>query len=160
MASPTLPQNLAAKQARRLALRCLERLGWLRSAKKTREPLAAGGLDNPAAQFREFTAECLELAQRIRSPEKRLVYLALARVCFQLALRREKGSDGAHPGHKSNYDGPKNTHCALQLVERRDDLKLSQCCDGARRRAARLLSAVTSDVRLSRVSQTFQSSRL
>ena len=95
MASPTLPQNLAAKQARRLALRCLERLGWLRSAKKTREPLAAGGLDNPAAQFREFTAECLELAQRIRSPEKRLVYLALARVCFQLALRWEKGSDGA-----------------------------------------------------------------
>ena len=63
--------------------------------KKTREPLAAGGLDNPAAQFREFTAECLELAQRTRSPEKRLVYLDLARVCFQLALRWEKGSDGA-----------------------------------------------------------------
>src|SRR6516225_10999179 len=65
-----------------------------------------------------------------------------------------------YPCHKPNYDGPKNTHCALQLVQRRNNLKLSQCCDGARRRAARLLSAVTSDVRLSRVSQTFQSSRL
>ena len=43
----------------------------------------------------EFTSECLELAQRTRSPEKRLVYLDLARVCFQLALRWEKGSDGA-----------------------------------------------------------------
>jgi hypothetical protein len=55
--------------------------------KKTREPFAAGGLDNPAAQFREFTAECLELAQRTRSPEKRLVYLDLARVCFKLGER-------------------------------------------------------------------------
>jgi hypothetical protein len=64
-------------------------------AKKTREPFAAGGLDNPAAQFREFTAECLELAEKARSPERRRVYLDLARVCFQLALRCEKGSDGA-----------------------------------------------------------------
>jgi len=63
--------------------------------KKTREPFAAGGLDDPAAQYREFTAECLELAQKTRSPEKRRVYLDLARVCFQLALRWEKGSDGA-----------------------------------------------------------------
>jgi len=63
--------------------------------KKTREPFAAGGLDNPAAQFREFTAECLELAEKARSPERRRVYLDLARVCFQLALRWEKGSDGA-----------------------------------------------------------------
>ena len=45
-------------------------------AEKTREPFAAGGLDNPAAQFREFTAECLELAQRTRSPEKRLAVVA------------------------------------------------------------------------------------
>ena len=63
--------------------------------KKTREPFAAGGLDNPAAQFREFTAECLELAEKARSPERRRVYLDLARVCFKLALRCEKGSDSA-----------------------------------------------------------------
>jgi len=63
--------------------------------KKTREPFAAGGLDNPAAQFREFTAECLELAEKARSPERRRVYLDLARVCYQLALRWEKGSDSA-----------------------------------------------------------------
>ena len=63
--------------------------------KKTREPFVAGGLDNPAAQFREFTAECLELAAKTRSPEKRRVYLDLARACFQLALRWEKDSGGA-----------------------------------------------------------------
>jgi hypothetical protein len=63
--------------------------------KKTREPITAGGLDDPAAQFREFTAEYLELAERTRSPEKRRVYLDLARVCFQLALRWEKGWGGA-----------------------------------------------------------------
>ena len=63
--------------------------------KKTREPFAAGGLNNPAAQFREFTAEYLELAQKTRSPEKRRAFLDLARLCFQLALRWEKGSDGA-----------------------------------------------------------------
>jgi len=62
--------------------------------KKTREPFAAGGLDNPAAQFREFTAECLELALKTHSSAKRQVYLDLARVCFQLALRCEKGPDG------------------------------------------------------------------
>ena len=61
---------------------------------KTREPFAAGGLDNPAAQFREFTSEYLELAQKTRSPEKRRVCLDLAGVCFQLALRCEKGPDG------------------------------------------------------------------
>jgi hypothetical protein len=63
--------------------------------KKTREPFVAGGLDNPAAQFREFAAECLELAQKTRSPEKRRVYLDLARICFQTAVRWEKGLDGA-----------------------------------------------------------------
>jgi len=36
----------------------------------------------------------LELAQKTRSPEKRRVYLDLAGVCFQLALRCEKGPDG------------------------------------------------------------------
>jgi hypothetical protein len=62
--------------------------------KKTREPFAAGGLDNPAARFREFTAECLELAQKTSSPKKRRVYLDLARVCFQLALSWEKKGSG------------------------------------------------------------------
>jgi hypothetical protein len=60
--------------------------------KKTREPVAAGGLDNPAAQFREFTAECLELAKTTVSPEKRRLYLEMARVWFQMALRWKKGS--------------------------------------------------------------------
>jgi len=49
-----------------------------------------------AAQFRESAAECLELAEKTLWPEKRRVYLDLARVCFQLALSWEKkGSDGA-----------------------------------------------------------------
>jgi hypothetical protein len=63
--------------------------------KTTREPIAAGELDDPAARFRQFTAECLELAEKTSSLEKRRVYLDLARVCFQLALRWENGSDGA-----------------------------------------------------------------
>jgi hypothetical protein len=64
-------------------------------AKKTREPIAGGEFDNPAARFREFTAECLELGLKRHSFEKRGVYLDLARVCFQLALRWEKASGGA-----------------------------------------------------------------
>ena len=64
-------------------------------AKETRVPIAGGELDNPAVRFREFTAECLELALKTHSLEKRQVYLDLARVCFQLALHWEKGSDGA-----------------------------------------------------------------
>ena len=63
--------------------------------KEIREPIPGGEFDNPAVRFREFTAECLELALKTHSPEKRQVYLDLARVCFQLALRWEKGSDGA-----------------------------------------------------------------
>jgi hypothetical protein len=39
--------------------------------KKTCEPIAAGGLDDPAARFRLFTAERLELAQKTSSLEKR-----------------------------------------------------------------------------------------
>jgi len=63
--------------------------------KKTREPIPGGEFDKPAARFREFTAECLELAQKTNLFEKRQVYLDMARVCFQLALRWEKGSDDA-----------------------------------------------------------------
>ena len=64
-------------------------------AKETRVPIAGGELDNPAVRFREFTAECLELALKTHSLEKRQVYLDLARVCFQLALRWEEGSGDA-----------------------------------------------------------------
>jgi hypothetical protein len=58
--------------------------------KENSEPIAAGGLDDPAKQFREFAAECMELAQTTRSPEKRMVYLEMARVWHQMALRWEK----------------------------------------------------------------------
>jgi len=58
--------------------------------KENSEPIAAGGLDDPAKQFREFAAECMELAQTTRSPEKRRVYLEMARVWHQMALRWEK----------------------------------------------------------------------
>ena len=57
--------------------------------KKTREPFAAGGLDDPAKQFREFAAECLELGRDIASPEKRRMYLE-ARVWYQMTRRWEK----------------------------------------------------------------------
>jgi len=58
--------------------------------KENSEPVAAGGLDDPAKQFREFAAECMELAQTAHSPEKRNVYLEMARVWHQMALRWEK----------------------------------------------------------------------
>jgi len=64
--------------------------------KKTREPIAAGGPDDPAAKFRQLTAECLELAQETSSLEKRRVYLDLARACFRLALRWEAFGQLAH----------------------------------------------------------------
>jgi hypothetical protein len=57
---------------------------------KNRKPIAAGGLDDPAKQFREFAAECLELAQTTSSPEKHTLYLKMASVWHQMALRWEK----------------------------------------------------------------------
>jgi hypothetical protein len=40
--------------------------------------------------FREFAAECIELAQS--SPEKRALYMKMASVWFQMAQRWEKKS--------------------------------------------------------------------
>ena len=67
------------------------------------EPIAAGSLDDHAKQFREFAAECMELAQATRSPEKRNVYLEMARVWHQMALRWEKKITEDRPsrGHQS-----------------------------------------------------------
>jgi hypothetical protein len=58
--------------------------------KENSEPIDAGGLDDPAKQFREFAAECVELAQTAHSPEKREVYLEMARTWDEMALRRKK----------------------------------------------------------------------
>jgi len=40
--------------------------------------------------FREFAAECMELAQTVSSPEKRALYMKMASVWFQMAQRWEK----------------------------------------------------------------------
>jgi hypothetical protein len=71
------------------------------------EPIAAGSLDDPAKQFREFAAECMELAQATRSPEKRSVYLEMARVWHQMALRWENkiGEGSAKPEASVKSDG-------------------------------------------------------
>jgi hypothetical protein len=45
---------------------------------------------NPATLFREFAAECMELAQTNSSPEKRALYLNMAGVWHQMARRWEK----------------------------------------------------------------------
>ena len=58
--------------------------------KENSEPIAAGGLNDPAKQFREFAAECVELAQTAHSPEKRDLCLEMARVWREMALRWEK----------------------------------------------------------------------
>jgi hypothetical protein len=47
------------------------------------------GLDPPTL-FREFAAECMELAQTTPPPEKRSLYLKMATVWHQTAKRWEK----------------------------------------------------------------------
>ena len=42
--------------------------------------------------FREFAAECMELAQTASSPEKRALYLKMASVWHEMAQRWEKKS--------------------------------------------------------------------
>jgi hypothetical protein len=47
---------------------------------------------DPSTLFREFAAECMELAQTASSPEKRTLYLKMASALFQMAQRwEEKG---------------------------------------------------------------------
>jgi hypothetical protein len=45
----------------------------------------------PSTLFREFAAECMELA-RNGSPEKRTIYLKMASLWHDMALRWEKNS--------------------------------------------------------------------
>ncbi|MBO0718719.1 MAG: hypothetical protein J2P55_15480 [Rhizobiales bacterium] len=44
----------------------------------------------PSTLFREFSVECMELAQTASSPEKRVLYMKMARVWHQMARRWEK----------------------------------------------------------------------
>jgi hypothetical protein len=44
----------------------------------------------PSSLFREFAAECVELAQKHPSSEKRALYLKMASVWHQMAQRWEK----------------------------------------------------------------------
>jgi hypothetical protein len=44
----------------------------------------------PSTLFREFAAECIELAQTASSPEKHALYLKMAGVWHQMAQRWEK----------------------------------------------------------------------
>ena len=44
----------------------------------------------PSTVFREFAAECVELAQTTLTPEKRALYLKMASVWHQIAQRWEK----------------------------------------------------------------------
>ena len=56
----------------------------------------AEGLDTASMQFREFAAECMELAQNSSSLERRMVYLKMASVWHQTALRWEKDFHKTH----------------------------------------------------------------
>ena len=44
----------------------------------------------PSTLFREFAAECMELAQTTPTPEKRALYVKMASVWHQMAQRWEK----------------------------------------------------------------------
>jgi hypothetical protein len=58
-------------------------------AKEKNEPTFEGDCE-PSTLFREFAAECMELAQTTASPEKHSLYLKMASVWHQMALRWEK----------------------------------------------------------------------
>jgi hypothetical protein len=57
--------------------------------KQNYEPTFEGGSE-PSTLFREFAAECMELAQATSSPEKHSLYLKMASVWHQMAQRWEK----------------------------------------------------------------------
>jgi hypothetical protein len=46
----------------------------------------------PSTLYREFATECMELARTTPTPEKRSLYLRMASVWHQMALRWEKKS--------------------------------------------------------------------
>lgn len=48
---------------------------------------------DPTTLFREFAAECIELAQTNSSPEKRVLYLKMASIWHQMAQRWENKSE-------------------------------------------------------------------
>jgi hypothetical protein len=56
--------------------------------KQSNDPIFEGL--NPRMLFREFAAECMELAQTAPTPKKRTLYLRMASVWHQMALRWEK----------------------------------------------------------------------
>ena len=56
--------------------------------KENAEPIFEG-LDAPTL-FRQFACECVELAQSTPLPEKRTLYMKMASVWHQMALRWEK----------------------------------------------------------------------
>jgi len=49
----------------------------------------------PSTLFREFAAECMELAQTTPTPEKRALYLKMASLWHQMAQRWEKKGEPA-----------------------------------------------------------------
>jgi len=55
---------------------------------KDKEPVFEGS--DPSTLFREFAAECAELARDTPSSEKRTLYLKMACVWHQMALRWER----------------------------------------------------------------------
>ena len=57
-------------------------------SKENNEPTFEGC--EPSILFREFAAECMELAQTTPTPEKRTLYMKMASVWHQMALRWEK----------------------------------------------------------------------
>ena len=44
----------------------------------------------PSTLFREFAAECMELAQTVPTPEKRSLYMKMASLWHRMAQRWEK----------------------------------------------------------------------
>ena len=56
---------------------------------ENRGPIFEGS--DPQTLFREFAAECMELAQTIPTPEKRSLYMKMASLWHLMAQRWERG---------------------------------------------------------------------
>ena len=59
----------------------------------------------PSTLFREFAAECMELAQTTPTPEKRALYLKMASLWHQMAQRWEKKGEPSSVGGQAAHEG-------------------------------------------------------
>jgi hypothetical protein len=64
----------------------------------------------PSTLFREFAAECMELAQTASSPEKRALYLKMASMCFRWRSAGKRNASRTPKQHFSVSTSQRDIH--------------------------------------------------